>query len=405
MRKRTVQFQLILWVVLLAAVTAAAVFPRNRAAAPAQAAPTHTPVSIDPTTEPAEKSSDLYGVWVPYFSLTGESRTEEAFRENFLQIIETACNNGMNALFVHVRPFCDSLYPSQLFPWSHLLTGEQGKDPSWDPLTYMIETAHEAGLAFHAWVNPLRIKTAESTFALSADNIYTQLSEANPYYFMEWQGGIYLNPAYPYVRTLIAKGVGEICENYDVDGIHFDDYFYPATDSSLDTDAYALYAESVTQPLSLLDWRTANVNALIQEVYQTVKSIDETILFGISPQGNLENDTAMGADVATWCAVSGYVDYLCPQLYYSFESDTLDFTTALSQWSALPKHESLQLYVGLALYKAGTDSDNGTWLDDTEILLRQSQQAQAAQCSGIILYSIDSFANESSAQAAVALAQ
>lgn len=405
MRAKGWRVHLLLWVMLLLAVAAAAVFPRNRAIEPTQTAPTHTPSLPNATPEPEEETDDLYGVWVPYFSLAGEETTEESFRENFSQILQTACDNGMNALFVHVRPFCDSLYPSQLFPWSHLLTGEQGKDPGWDPFAYMVTATHEAGLAFHAWVNPLRVKTGESTFALSSDNLYSQLSEANPYYFLCYDGGIYLNPAYPYVRTMIAKGVGEICENYDVDGIHFDDYFYPDSDPSLDADAYSLYAESVTQPMSQLDWRTANVNALIQEVYQTVKSMDENLLFGISPQGNLENDTAMGADVATWCAVPGYVDYLCPQLYYSFESETLDFTTALSQWAALPKHDSLRLYAGLALYKTGTDADDGTWQLSDDILLQQSQQAKAARCSGIVLYSIESFANETSAQAAAMLAQ
>ena len=102
----------------------------------------------------------------------------------------------MNALFVHVRPFCDVLYPSALYPWSHILTGTQGQDPGFDPLQFMIDTAHSLGLEFHAWLNPLRVKTAETPAALADNNPYTLLAGEYPQYFMEWEGGVYLNPAY-----------------------------------------------------------------------------------------------------------------------------------------------------------------------------------------------------------------
>ena len=337
--------------------------------------------------EDMKQEKELAGVWVPYMSLDTADHTQKAFEENFQSIAREAKEMGLNALFVHVRPFSDALYPSALFPWSHLLTGEQGKDPGFDPLAFMVDCAHSLGLEFHAWINPLRVKTAETPKALAANNPYSVLQTDCPYYFMEWEGGVYLDPAYPYVRSLIADGAAEIAEKYEVDGIHFDDYFYPAEDASLDSEAYALYMETVETPLPLLEWRRANISALVAEVYAKVKKARPQAVFGISPQGNIENDENMGADVQAWCASPGYVDYICPQLYYSFENEALGYAEALAQWQALPRHENLALYAGLALYKAGTDADGGTWLLSDDIIRRQIEAARASQCSGVVLYS------------------
>ncbi len=340
-----------------------------------------------PATETPGADSELLGVWVPYLSLATEEHTREAFEENFRAIADSAADKGLNALFVHVRPFCDALYPSEYFPWSHILTGEQGKDPGFDPLAFMVEYAHSRGLRFHAWLNPLRVKTPETPASLSPDNPYEALKADCPYYFMETDGSVWLDPAWPYVRTLIANGAAEIVERYDVDGVHFDDYFYPEGGEELDGEAYELYAQGLETPLSLLEWRKANISAMVQEVYQRVKAAKPDVEFGISPQGNLANDESMGADVKAWCAVPGYVDYLCPQLYYSFENEALGYGEALSQWTELERHEGVKLYIGLALYKAGSDADNGTWRLSDDTISRQIQSAREAACAGVVLYS------------------
>lgn len=363
--------------------------PSSRAALSSPASAQTPEASIAPETQADVREAMLSGVWVPYMSLTTEEKTEKAFQENFRHIADSAAEKGLNALFVHVRPFCDALYPSRLYPWSHILTGEQGKDPGYDPLKFMVEYTHKLGMEFHAWLNPLRVKTAETPSELAAENPYAVLGEESPYYFMEYEGGVYLDPAYPYVRTLIADGAAEIAENYEVDGIHFDDYFYPSQDETIDREAYELYSQSVEEPLPLTEWRQANVSAMVQEVYEKVKKANPDAVFGISPQGNIENDENMGADVKAWCAVPGYLDYICPQLYYSFENPALGYAEALETWLSLPRYEGLQVYAGLALYKAGTDADQGTWQLSDDTIRRQIEAAQAAQCSGVLLYSSD----------------
>lgn len=361
--------------------------PSEPAASPSPASPApHVPV-VSASPAPPEEDT-LSGVWVPYLSLATEEHTQAAFEENFKAIADGARARGLSALFVHVRAFCDALYPSERYPWSHLLTGTQGQDPGFDPLAFMVEYTHSLGMEFHAWINPLRVRTAETPRELAADNPYQALGESEGYYFMEWEGAVYLNPAYPYVRTLVAEGAAEIAEKYPVDGVHFDDYFYPTQDPALDGEAYELYRETVEEPLSLLDWRTANISAMVAEVYDRVKAARPEAAFGIAPQGNLENDRNMGADVAAWCATPGYLDYICPQLYYGFEDPNLPYGEALAQWQGLTRREGLKLYVGLALYKQGDPAQGADWMDEG-VIDRQIEAARAVACDGVVLYSAD----------------
>jgi len=387
---------LVLWAALLAAVAGVWFFGREPEPLPEVGTSPSPQASAAPSTP--EEEGALVGVWVPYFSLDTAEHTQAAFEENFQTIAQTAQEKGANALFVHVRSFSDALYPSQYYPWSHILTGTQDQDPGFDPLEFMIETTHSLGMEFHAWLNPLRVKTAETPAALAENNPYVQLGEEYPQYFMEYGGGVYLNPAYPAMRTLIADGAAEIAGNYDVDGIHFDDYFYPAQDASLDSAAYSAYTQSVEEPLSLLAWRTANSNAMVAQVYESIKAVDENAAFGISPQGNIQNDENMGADVATWAAMPGYVDYLAPQLYYSFENQALPYQQALEKWVALPRHPGLKLYAGLALYKASTDADGGTWLSRDDIIALQAEAALQSGCQGVLLYSWEAFNSQQAAK-------
>lgn len=348
-----------------------------------------------PAVAETSAAEEMRGVWVPMMSLQMEKPGEEAFQKKFDNIIQVAQEKGMNALIVHVRPYGDALYPSEYFPWSHIVSGTQGVDPGFDPLAYMVEATHQAGMEFHAWVNPLRIQSGDAPSILSQDNPYHQWKgdETKKGWTVKTDSGIYYNPAYEGVRSYIAEGVAEIVRNYDVDGVQFDDYFYPTQDASFDKAAYEAYTATSKKAgdavLSLEDWRKANINALVSLVYQKIKAENPEVVFGISPQGNLSNDEKMGADVATWCAAKGYLDYICPQMYVNFENDALPFTSTLETWKSLIQEDSIELYVGLAAYKAGSDVDDGTWKNADDILARQVSAGRELDCSGFLFYSWD----------------
>lgn len=352
------------------------------------------PIEPKPVSAEPEEDKELIGIWISYLSLSTKEGTKEAFEENFIKMVEEAKRVKANSLFVHVRPFSDSMYPSQYFPWSHLLTGEQGKDPGYDPLQFMIDTAHENGMEFHAWINPLRVKLATVPEKLSDENPYKQLSEEHPYYFLQQEDAIVLNPAYKEVRNLIADGVKEIVENYDVDGIHFDDYFYPENVGDGDSQAYDAYRDKTENPISVEEWRVANINSLISQVYRIIKEVKPQVVFGISPQGNISNNLSLGADVLAWVSTKGYIDYIMPQLYFSYDNPALGFTEALDSWLKLTKHDELKLYIGLGLYKAGTDSDENTWKGKPDIIAKQIEEIREKGAGGYVFFDIDSLFSE-----------
>lgn len=344
---------------------------------------------------------EMKAVWVPYMSVTPENGnySEDAFKEKFDKIVQTAVDHKMNTLIVHVRPYGDAMYPSEYFPWSHVLTGEQGKDPGYDPLKYMIEASHSAGLEFHAWINPLRIKINDTPKELSEDNLYTKWSEDDEYedYIIEWENGYYLNPAKEKVREIIIKGVEEIVRNYAVDGIHFDDYFYPTSESDFDKKSYKEYQDSLDEecePLALPDWRCANINSLVSGVYSVIHNLSDNVVFGISPQGNINNDLEMGADIYKWCKYDGYIDYICPQIYVNFDHSLLPYDTTAKEWRDLVTNENVKFYIGLAAYKAGSDEDEGTWEKSQDILKKEIEFGREIGADGFMLYAWDYLDNE-----------
>lgn len=349
-------------------------------------------------------NQEMRAVWVPFMSLNMKDTdySETAFKAKFDNIISESLAHKMNALIVHVRPFSDSLYPSKYFPWSHLISGEQGKNPGFDPLDYMITATHEAGLQFHAWINPLRIQINNMPTSLCDSNIYFSLKNStNPDdIILETSTGKYLNPAYPNVRELVINGVKEIIEKYPVDGIQFDDYFYPENALEVDKISYENYCNlpENTKPIPLEEWRFANINSLISGTYSAIKSINSNVVFGISPAGNLANNAKIGADVFTWCKTPGYIDYICPQIYFSPEHPKLPSTTAANQWKDIIKFDKVKLYFGLAAYKAGSDTaDFGTWKNHDDILKTQVEQCRNLGCDGFMFFSYEDFKNKNAA--------
>lgn len=347
-------------------------------------------LSSKATADTPESDEEMRGVWVSYMELSMEnesSKTQKVFEDKFTEIAQKCRESGFNTLIVQVRPFCDALYKSSYFPWSHILTGTQGENPQYDALKIMCDICKENNLKIHAWINPYRVSSNETPKKLSDNNPYIKNSEIG----IKTDNGIFLDPSNETAQQLICDGVKEIAENYDVDGIQFDDYFYPTEDESFDKKQYEAYIEKYVKEnsMSLDNWRIQNVNTLICKVYRTIKSVDSSVEFGISPQGNIGNNDGLYADVKSWCTCKGFVDYICPQIYFSLENPALTFEDCLDSWTSLDFDENVKLYVGLGGYKAGKgEYDEETWLLSDSILadeydiLRNNKSVR-----GFILYS------------------
>lgn len=334
-------------------------------------------------------TEEIRGVWVTYMTLDVESEAdkESAFKDKINSIIEDMKGANLNTMIVQVRPFCDALYPSKYYPWSHILTGTQGEDPGYDPLQYIVTAAHEHSIMVHAWVNPYRVSTNQTPSQLCDNHPAVKKDSLS----VEINGNQYLDPSNDDAIDLIVNGVKEIVDNYDVDGIQFDDYFYPPDCGDFDADAYDAYCAKTDSPLSLEEFRKDNVNRMLSTVYQVVHKSKNNVLFGVSPQGNLKNNEKLYADVAKWCGEKGYIDYICPQIYFSLDNPALTFEDGLQEWLDLKKDDGLSLYVGIPAYKAGTDADSGTWLDNDDILSTELSITRSKGCDGFMLYSYDSF--------------
>ena len=311
----------------------------------------------------ASPKREMRGAWL---HIVGNSQmqtmTSAQIQEWFTSTIDTLKKAGCNTVFFQVRPCADAFYPSEIEPWTRYLTGEQGKapDPFWDPLQFMIDLCHSRGMELHAWLNPYRVTTT-SKDKLASDHIYKK----NPGIFVKYGDQIYFDPGEPESREHILKVVRDIVTRYDVDGIHFDDYFYPYPVNGKDfpdSKSFAKYAaDQGFDKKHKDDWRRNNVTTLMAEVNTTVKSIKPWVRFGVSPFGihrnigetpdgsrtnGLSGYSALYADTPLW-AKRGYVDYLAPQLYWKIGHKLADYETLINWWDdlMLPGH----LYIGQSI--------------------------------------------------------
>ena len=301
-------------------------------------------------------------MWVSYLEWAAmDFSTEDAFRAGVVQLLDNCTGLGLNTVLAQVRPFGDALYRSSLFPWSHLCTGVQGQDPGFDPLDVLLQEAHTRGISVEAWVNPYRLRSSAAMPPNLADS---NLANTHPEWVCTVDEGLYLNPAEPAAADYVVQGVAELVQNYAVDGIHFDDYFYPTTDESIDAAQFAASGAG-----NLAAWRRENVTALVRAVHDTVKTADPTLRFGISPQGNPDNDeNQQYSDVTGWLASGGgdaVVDYLCPQVYWGQGfalhngSTRFAFENIVPAWLAYPRAADVALYFGLGAYRVGV-GDGGS---------------------------------------------
>lgn len=349
-------------------------------------------VSSETTTPPVTNKSFTSAMWYSYSSdMNFKNLTEQQFKNKINKMFDDAVDLGNDAVICQVRPFADAYYQSSLFPWSSYITGTQGKNPGYDPMAYMIEAAHKRDLQFHAWLNPYRISSTTNPNNLSSDHIARKWwnDESTKRRVLATDKGLYFNPTIPECQKLIIDGVREIVNNYNVDGIHIDDYFYPTTDLSFDSVEYNKY-KSNGGNLSQADWRRANVSTLVQGMYQATHS-KSGMVFGVSPSYNFDvNYNEQYADLKYWMKTAGYIDYIVPQIYfgYNHSNSKAKYTNCLNTWVSTPKLSSVKLYIGLGAYKIGYATDGGSneWTTDKELLAKQAIDAKAKGSNGIFIF-------------------
>lgn len=321
---------------------------------------------------------EMRGVWVAsvgnlnYPSKKGLS--EQQLKNEIDAILKDCRDVGFNTIFFQVRPCADALYKSDIFPWSEFVTGIQGESPenNFDSLEYILEKAPEYGIAVHAWVNPFRVTNGSAANPKHDVNTLAENHPArlNPEYVVAYSDGkLYFDPGNPDAREVIISGIKELCINYpELAGIHIDDYFYPypvaGAEDFADSESYEKYGAGMDKA----NWRRNNVNTFVKEAYDTVKAADENMKFGVSPFGIWANDTSntpvpgssssgleayfsLYCDALSWVN-GGYVDYLVPQIYWSFATTAAPFDNIARWWNAQLDGTGVDLYIGHAAYKA-----------------------------------------------------
>lgn len=340
---------------------------------------------------------EFRAVWIAYYDFEATmGKSEEVFTTKIGEMFDNAVSLGMNAVVAHVRPFSDAMYKSKYYPWSRYASGTQGVSPGYDPLEIMVREAHARELEFHAWLNPYRITSSGTDVSVLADTHpakkwLTDDDPSNDRNVLALGNKLYYNPSVKAVRKLITNGIKEIVKNYDVDGIHFDDYFYPDMGSKyasvFDAEEYEAYA-SARRDLgksvkTIVEWRRYNVNLLVKYIYSEIKKIDDTVIFGISPGGfidYLSENHRYYVDFETWLSKPGYIDYICPQLYWSFaQSNKYPFDSTLERWLSY-RTADVKMYVGVGAYKVTAARRNDPAVDaqwkETDLLARMVEFAR-----------------------------
>lgn len=342
-------------------------------------------------------ADEVRAIWLSYLDLGPllRNRSKSQFTASIRGVFDNIAGLGLNTVYAQVRPFGDALYDSDYFPASYLFTGTEGRigGAPYDALEIMVEEAHDRGLKIEAWINPYRVYTSSRN--LSDDNPALEMLETGD--ALRYDGGVYYNPGSPAARELIVAGVREIVKGYDVDGIHFDDYFYPPNaPATFDAETY----EEADTDLTLAAWRREQVDILVKEVYSAVTGGK---VFGISPAGNNDNNyNSLYCNVEKWLTNSGYVDYICPQVYFGFTNSIKPYAGTVDEFNDMITKSGVKLYVGLAAYKIGDAQQGGAeWASNTDIMARQVEYArEQSRYGGFALYRYDSLFNPGSGVAA-----
>lgn len=351
----------------------------------------------------AQAPAEFRGVWVATVdNIDWPSQgnfNSDSQKVEFIRLLDGHQRNGLNAIIMQVRPATDAFYPSQYEPWSEWLTGVQGQPPSpyYDPLAFMISETHKRGMVFHAWLNPYR---AEFNIT-KASNSNNHITKLHPEWFLTYGNMRYFDPGNKQVQDYVTEVVKDVVRRYDIDAIHFDDYFYPyriAGQQFPDDESFVKYGNGMLKD----DWRRSNTDSIIAMLSRGIKQENSKCQFGISPFGvwrNKDKDPVEGsntngassnyddlyADILLWLK-KGWIDYVAPQLYWEFGHKIAPFETLLDWWS---KHSyGKHCYIGLGIYKYNS---NAAWKDVQQLPRQVEAIRQMPNMKGMIFFSSKTF--------------
>lgn len=355
------------------------------------------------TEMPQAPNKNIIGVWINYNeiqNLIKDCDNQTQLNKKIISMLNEFTKYNINTIFLHSRAFDDCFYSSKIYPPSEYCVN-YNNELKFDILQSFIDCSKDFNIEIHAWVNPYRIRKDNKTNLINkntlAGELYTQNFQDQRLIITE--NSIFYNPAYIEVQKYVLSGIKEILDNYNVDGIHIDDYFYPTINETIDTEIYNDYIKNGGK-LSLADFRRQNVNSLISSIYSLVKSYNQDLCFSISPSADIDADfNSHYADVNLWASQNGYADYLIPQIYFGFQHETMPFESVLNDWLQL-KTDNTKIAIGLSIYKSGmidsyAKSGSSEWLDNTDILKRQiSIINNNEKLNGYVYYSCDYLLND-----------
>ncbi len=345
---------------------------------------------------------ELRGVWIatvkrldypPRFNMSSQQ-----LKKAYVKILDSLEKLHVNAIFFQIRPAADAFFPSKYEPWSQWLTGKQGRPPKpyFDPLKFFIYQAHKHHMQFHAWINPFR---AVATIS-HADIVKWHITRKKPQWFFRYGKNLYFNPGIPQVRNYICKIIADIVRRYNVDGIHFDDYFYPypivINHKIVPIPDYETFRKYGKNFKSIAQWRRYNITTFIQQVHDTIKKIKPWVVFGVAPNAiwrNHDRDTAgsftrglaaydyLYADILKWDSLK-LLDYVAPELYFRIGNPYADYST-LVKWWATHIHNAM-LFIGLNIF--GLKYYNSKYWNASQIIKQIRLARHIPKIRGFILY-------------------
>lgn len=345
---------------------------------------------------------ELRGMWVATIANVDwpskPGLTAAAQRAGLIAYLDEAVARRLNAVILQVRPSADALWPSPYEPWAACLTGVQGKDPGWDPLGTAVKEAHSRGLELHAWFNPYRVANHTDPGRLSAGHP----ARLHPEWVLPYGGKLYYNPGLPEVRAFVQDAMLDAVRRYDIDAVHWDDYFYPypvAGQTFADGAAYAKYGAGFPDRAA---WRRSNTDKLVQEMSGRIKALKPAVQFGVSPFGVWRNASTdplgsrtdagvqtyddLYADTRGWIK-KGWIDHVTPQLYWSMGYAPADYASLVPWWADVVRGTGVDLFIGEALYKAGDTAQPAAWQDPAELSRHVDFAAGHDQVRGHVYFS------------------